>query len=91
MEEGCYISVYQVFDRPGREWSIRPYFLIVQIYLYGSAKRRTCLFCLCSYLMDGACGVATIEGLYGEVDFTVLLEQIVYYQFIGILTDLFSV
>ena len=27
----------------------------------------------------------------GEVDFTVLLEQIVYYQFIGILTDLFSV
>ena len=43
-------------------------------------------------LSDGwACGVATIEGLYGEVDFTVLLEQIVYYQFIGILTDLFSV
>ena len=41
--------------------------------------------------MDGTCGVATIEGLYGEVDFTVLLEQIVYYQFIGILADLFSI
>ena len=91
MEEGCYISVYQVFYRTGRKWSIRPYFLIVQIYLYGSAESRVGFFCLSRYLVAGPCRIATIEGLYGEVDFTVLLEQIVYYQFIGILTDLFSV
>lgn len=91
MEEFCGISIYQSCNRTGREGSVGPYLLTVEFQFHRSAESRVGFFCLSRYLVAGPCRIASIEGLYGKVYFTVLLEQIVYDQFIGILADLFSV